>query len=77
MATHHGGLRRACPALFGRLTASPGEQGSEADNPTQARRTSAKMRCCFTRGNDLAWSPPQNSIEVWQSASVLHVILVH
>ncbi len=47
MATHHISLRRACPALFGLLTAPPGELGSEKYNPTQARRTSSNMRYCF------------------------------
>src|SRR5262249_9054308 len=46
MTTHHVSLRRACPALLGQLTPSPGECYLSM-NPTQAERASSKMRSYF------------------------------
>jgi hypothetical protein len=68
MATHHVGLRRFCPNPFGQLTASPGECDLRM-NPTQAQRTSFKVRYCFYPWERFTTERP-NSIENWQGACV-------
>jgi hypothetical protein len=58
MATHHVHLRRFCLNPFGPLTASPGE-GDLSMNPTQAQRTSSKVRSCFYPWERLTTDPPE------------------
>jgi hypothetical protein len=46
MATHHVGLRRACPAPVGQLT--PSQRGVvSSKTAAQAERTRSNLRSCF------------------------------
>jgi hypothetical protein len=75
MATHHVDLRRACPAPFGQLTASPGELSSKT-TLAQARRTSSRMRYCFYPWERLTTERP-NSIEIGKVQVSYKTVLSH
>src|SRR5262245_61131742 len=59
METHHVNPRRACPALFGLLTPSPGERSAQL-TLAQAERTCSNSAHAFTQANDLTWNPAKH-----------------